>query len=104
MAFNVLVLYQLFDVYCIRSDEASLAHGLFRNRWLWLSVAAALLLQLAVLYVPALQKAFGTAPLTAYDWFVCVAVASTVVYARELLKWNWRRLDRRASGERAHVG
>ncbi|MCU0897408.1 MAG: cation-translocating P-type ATPase [Burkholderiales bacterium] len=104
MAFHVLVLYQLFDVYCIRSDEASLARGLFRNRWLWLSVAAALLLQLAVLYVPALQKAFGTVPLDAYDWFVCVAVASTVVYARELLKWYWRRVDRRAAIRGAHVG
>jgi Ca2+-transporting ATPase len=104
MAFHVLVLYQLFDVYCIRSDEAGLAHGLFRNRWLWLSVAAAVLLQLVVLYVPAMQKAFGTVALSAGDWLVAVAVASTVVYARELLKWHWRRVDRRAAGEHAHVG
>jgi Ca2+-transporting ATPase len=104
MAFHVLVLYQLFDVYCIRSDEASLSHGLFRNRWLWLSVAAAIVLQMAVLYIPALQTAFGTVALSAGDWLVSIAVASTVVYARELLKWHWRRVDRHAAKARAPVG
>jgi hypothetical protein len=49
LAFHTLVLFQLFDVYCIRSDEASLFRGLFSNRWLWLSVAFALLLQALVL-------------------------------------------------------
>ncbi len=101
LAFHTLVLYQLFDVFCIRSDEASAARGLFSNRWLWLSVLFALALQGLVLYVPALQKAFSTVPLGAADWVLCLAVASTVLYAREALKAWWRRADRASTA--AHV-
>jgi Ca2+-transporting ATPase len=97
LAFHTLVLFQLFDVYCIRSDEASLFRGLFSNRWLWLSVAFALLLQGLVLYVPALNKAFSTVPLSGADWLLCTAVAASVVVVREALKANWRRIDRAGS-------
>jgi len=103
MAFQTLVLYQLFDVICVRSDELTSFHRLFENRWLWLSIAAAIVLQLAVLDVPALQAAFGTVALTPVDWGICIAVASTVVVARELLKWHWRRVDRRAAGRRPAI-
>jgi Ca2+-transporting ATPase len=97
LAFNTLVLFQLFAVFSVRSDEASALHGLFANGWLWLSVALAAALQGLVLYVPAMQKAFGTVPLSAGDWLLCAAVASTVLVARELVKAYWRAVDRRAA-------
>ena len=97
LAFNALVVFQLFDVLCIRSDEASLRAGLFSNAWLWASIAFAVALQLAVIYVPALQRAFGTTALDAGDWALTVAVASTIVVARELLKAMFRRADRLAA-------
>jgi Ca2+-transporting ATPase len=103
LAFHTLVLFQLFDVFCIRSDEASAARGLFSNRWLWLSVLFALLLQALVLYVPALQKAFSTVPLDAADWLLCTLVASSVFFAREALKAYWRHVDRHVPAP-AHVG
>ena len=96
LAFHTLVIYQLFDVFSIRSDEASAARRLFDNPLLWLSVLLVLGLQCLVLYVPSLQLAFGTVALGAGDWFVCGTVASTVLIARELLKWHWRARDRRA--------
>ncbi len=104
MAFHTLVLYQLFDVICVRSDEVTSFRRPFENGWLWLSIAVALGLQLAVLDVPALQAAFGTVALTFADWGVCTAVASTVVVARELLKWHWRRVDRSAALARTAIG
>jgi Ca2+-transporting ATPase len=97
LAFHTLVLYQLFDVFCVRSDERSLLHGLFTNVWLWLSVAACVAAQVAVLYVPALQRGFGTVPLDALDWLLCTAVAATVVISREALKAVFRAADRRAA-------
>jgi Ca2+-transporting ATPase len=100
LAFHTLVLYQLFAVFGVRSGEASAARRLFDNRWLWLSVALALGLQGLVLYVPPLQRAFGTVALGANDWFVCAAVGSTVLTASELLKWHWRTRDRRAGASR----
>jgi len=96
LAFHTLVLYQLFDVLCVRSDERSLLHGLFANAWLWFSIAVCVAAQFAVLYVPTLQRGFGTVPLDAMDWLVCTAVAATVVVARELLKAVFRAADRRA--------
>jgi Ca2+-transporting ATPase len=37
-----------------------------------------------------LNVAFGTVPLTAAQWFVCVAMASVVLWLRELRKWITR--------------
>jgi Ca2+-transporting ATPase len=86
MAFNTLVLFSLFNVFNARSDERSAFAGLFANGWLWLAVAASLLLQLAVVYVPFLQKAFSTVALAAGDWLLCAVVASSVLWLRELSK------------------
>jgi Ca2+-transporting ATPase len=37
-----------------------------------------------VVYVPFLQKAFSTVPLAPADWLLCAAVASSVLWLREL--------------------
>jgi Ca2+-transporting ATPase len=94
LAFTTLVLFELFDVFCARSDEETALHRTFRNGWLVVAVAAGLALQLVVVYVPALQRAFGTVPLGAADWLFCVGVASTIVVAREGGKAWWRAVDR----------
>jgi P-type Ca2+ transporter type 2C len=86
MAFTTLVLYQLFNTFNARFEHRSAFHELFANRWLWLAVLASVALQVAVIYVPFLQRAFRTAPLDAGDWLVCVAVASSVLWAMELKK------------------
>jgi Ca2+-transporting ATPase len=86
MAFNTLVLFSLFNVFNARSDERSAFADLFTNRWLWASVVLSLALQVAVIYVPFLQQAFSTAPLSAADWLFCTAVASSVLWLRELSK------------------
>ncbi|HEX8274289.1 MAG TPA: cation-translocating P-type ATPase [Longimicrobiaceae bacterium] len=98
MAFTTLMLFQLFNVFNARSDERSAFAGLFANAWLWGAVALAVLLQLLVLYVPALGQAFGTVPLGAGDWLRCVAVASSVLWLREIDKALTRALDRRRAG------
>jgi Ca2+-transporting ATPase len=86
MAFTTLILFQIFNVFNARSDERSAFTGLFTNRWLWLAIALSVALQFVVLQVPALQQAFGTVGLGAADWVRCVAVASSVLWLRELTK------------------
>lgn len=49
----------------------------------------------AVVYVPFLQAAFRTAPLAATDWFVCIAVASSVVGVMDLRKLLFPEAERR---------
>ena len=86
MAFTTLMLFQLFNVFNARSDERSAFVGLFGNGWLWAAVAVSLALQPLVIYVPVLQQAFGTVPLGWTDWLRCAAVASSVLWLRELHK------------------
>jgi len=91
IAFTTLVFFQLFNVFNARSDESSAFRGLFSNPWIWVAVAVSVLLQVAVIYLPFLQTAFGTTPLSAADWLLCVAVGSTVLWVRELVKLATRR-------------
>jgi len=93
MAFTTLVLFSLFTVFNARSDERSAFADLFTNAWLWSAVLLSLVLQAAVLYVPFLQRAFSTVPLGAGDWLLCAAVASSVLWLRELSKLFVRKTD-----------
>ena len=92
MAFSTLVLFQLFNVLNARSDDKSAACGLFQNHWLWAAITLSVLLQAAVMYMPFLQQAFSTVPLSGTDWMFCTAVASSVLWLRELTKFFRRQL------------
>jgi Ca2+-transporting ATPase len=86
MTFTVLVFLQLFNVFNARFLRRSAAYLLLRNQWLWLAIAVSALLQVAVIYVPFLQEAFDTVPLTARDWVICTLVGSSVLWLTELKK------------------
>lgn len=86
MAFTTLMLFQLFNTVNARSDERSAFVRLFTNRWLWGAIGLSFVLQAAVIYVPALQRAFGTVALGMADWLHCIGVASSVLWLREASK------------------
>jgi Ca2+-transporting ATPase len=86
MAFTTLVLAQLFNVFNARSDHRSAFLALFSNAWLWGAVALSALLQVAVVYMPFLNTAFGTEPLTAAQWGVTIVAASVVLWVSEVRK------------------
>jgi Ca2+-transporting ATPase len=86
MAFTTLTLFQLFNVFNARSDEESALRGLFGNGWLWAAITLSVTLQVLVVYTPFLQRAFSTESLTVSDWLRCTAVASSVLWLRELEK------------------
>ncbi len=91
--FTVLVLAQLFNCLNSRSGRDSAVRGLFANRLLWAAIGLSLLLQVLVVHVPFLNTAFDTAPLSAGDWALCVAMASSVLWADELKKLLVRRVS-----------
>ncbi|MDP3246009.1 MAG: cation-translocating P-type ATPase C-terminal domain-containing protein, partial [Polaromonas sp.] len=95
-AFTVLVLTQLFNCFNARSASTSAFHGAFSNRWLWAAVALSAALQVAVVHLPFLNLAFGTVPLSASQWGVCVTMASGVLWFGEGRKLLRRWLTRRA--------
>ncbi len=86
MAFTTLMLFQIFNVLNARSDEQSAFVGLFANGWLWTAIAGSVALQVMVVHLPFLQRAFGTTALSAGDWALAFAVASSVLWLREASK------------------
>ena len=98
MAFTTLVLFQLFNVFNARSDEASAFRDLFTNLSLLGAVALSLGLHVLVVYLPLLQRAFSTVGLSASDWLLCTAVASSVLIIREVEKLVLRAFRPRRAG------
>ncbi|MFN0100433.1 MAG: cation-translocating P-type ATPase [Gemmatimonadaceae bacterium] len=94
MTFTVLAFLQLGHLLAIRSEVDAFYRGFFRNRALLASVLLTVLLQLAVLYVPALNPVFGTEPLTRNELAFCFAISTVGFIAVELEKLVRRRLLR----------
>ena len=56
--------------------------GIFANRFLNISVLASIVLQIAIVYAPFLQKVFSTTGLTLYQWLavlICSAVPVLII-------------------------
>ncbi|WP_440109054.1 cation-translocating P-type ATPase [Acidovorax sp. BL-A-41-H1] len=91
MVFTVLTLAQMVHVMAIRSEQQPLWRiGLLSNRPLLGAVVLTFCLQMATIYVPALNPVFKTEPLTLAELGVCVAAALVVGVAVELEK-AWRK-------------
>jgi Ca2+-transporting ATPase len=80
------VFFSLFTVFAARSDERSAFRDIFSNPWLWAAVGLALLLQVMLVYVLVLQRAFGTVRLSVLDWAFCALVGSSVLFLTEGIK------------------
>jgi Ca2+-transporting ATPase len=87
LAFLTLSMFQLFYVLGLRSSEESLwARGLFSNWRLSAAVAAGVALQLAIVYVPWLERIFHTTALSPAHLALGVAVSTLSLCAVELVK------------------
>ena len=81
LVFTVLTLGQMAHVMGIRSEHDPLWRiGIASSRPLLGAVLLTFMLQMATIYVPALNPIFKTAPLSLFELAVCLA-AAFVVYA-----------------------
>jgi Ca2+-transporting ATPase len=88
MVFTALTFTQLAHVMVIRSDrESLLTIGIFSNQPLAIAVGLTVALQLLLIYVPALNSIFDTAPLSVLELGLCLACAAVVLVAVEGEKW-----------------
>ena len=91
MVFTVLTLAQMAHVLAIRSESEPLWRlGLGTNQPLLYAVLLTFALQMATIYVPALNPIFKTQPLGLVDLAICLGAALVVYVAVELEK-AWRR-------------
>jgi P-type Ca2+ transporter type 2C len=87
VAMTTMVLFQFFQAWNSRSEMESVFRiNPFSNQFLFYSMVAAFLAQIAVVYVPALQWVFRTEALPAFEWLRIGGVALTVIVAVELDK------------------
>jgi Ca2+-transporting ATPase len=91
MIFVALVIVQFWNAFNFRSDRRSIIARPFANRWLNRAILWELTLLLLIVYVPFLQSAFETYPLTPQDWALVIGVSFTIVPAVEVTKWLARR-------------
>jgi Ca2+-transporting ATPase len=92
MAFTVITISQLGHVLAIRSEKESLfSMGIFSNKPLVIAVVVTFMLQMATVYIPALNPIFKTQALTMPELGLCLALSSVVFIAVEIEKWLMRR-------------
>ncbi|NWR55931.1 AT2C2 ATPase, partial [Bucorvus abyssinicus] len=87
MTFTCFVFFDLFNALTCRSQTKLIYEiGFFRNRMFLYSALGSFLGQLAVIYVPPLQKIFQTENLGVLDLLFLTALASSVFIVSELVK------------------
>ncbi len=92
VVFTVLTISQLFHSLAVRSEHTSLLRmGITSNLPLLGAILLTVGLQLAVIYVPALNAIFKTQPLPLFDLVFCFALSSLVLVAVEFEKYFVRR-------------
>jgi len=92
MGFNTFVLFQFFNILNVRSEQGTaLNRYTFSNRLLWLALGAVIALQVAVTHVGPFQRLFDTTSISAAQWLICIAVASSVLWLEEARKFVVRR-------------
>jgi len=93
MTFAGIVIAQVGNVLACRTSKASVFKQSARsNKWIWLGIASQISIISALVYVPLLQRFFGTTGLGLYDWAFLALLAGIVVLAEEIRKLVARRL------------
>jgi Ca2+-transporting ATPase len=92
IAVTTMVLFQFFQAWNSRSELRSVfTINPLSNPFLFYSMVAAFLAQIAVVYAPAFQWVFRTEPLAWAEWIQIGLVALTVVLAAEVDKFIRRK-------------
>jgi Ca2+-transporting ATPase len=101
MVFTVLTLSQMAHVMAVRSETESLfRQGLLSNLPLAAAVALTVGLQLCAIYVPAFQRIFKTAALSAAELGLTTLLCVSVFVAVEIEKWFKRRARAQSGADR----
>ncbi|MCP4436985.1 MAG: HAD-IC family P-type ATPase [Actinomycetia bacterium] len=96
MTFTTFVLLQMGNALAVRMPKGSVfsRHSL-TNRFLWVSLATVVGVQVLVVEVPWLQGIFDTVGLTWAQWGICVAAAALYLVLDEVRSLTERLLARR---------
>ena len=87
--FTALAIDSLLYVFSVRSFRTPLFRmNPFKNKWLNLAVVGGLLVQLAAIYLPSMQRLFSTVSLGKTEWMIILALALVKITGIEITK-DW---------------
>ncbi len=87
MAFMVLVICQLFYALAVRDSRKSIfSIGIFSNRYLAGAILLGIILQLVVIGIPAMQRAFHLQMLDLHDWAIVLFLGLVPLFLNEIIK------------------
>jgi len=90
-----LAVFQWFNAWNCRSEDKSIFQmNPFSNKFLVASTITVILLQLAALNTPFLQKVLNTQPLTLKEWFTIIFIAFSIIAVEEIRKFLYRKFSR----------
>jgi len=88
IALTTMVFFQFYQAFNCRSETQSVFRmSPISNPLLFISMIAAFLAQLSVIYVPAFQWVFRTVPITMNEWVQIFLVSTTIIFVVEMDKW-----------------
>jgi len=87
MAFCSITAFSWVRAFNARSDEHTIfTLGILKNKWLLMGVGIAVVLQMAVIYIPFLSDAFKTAPLNISQWGIVLIAGAALFVIEEVRK------------------
>jgi magnesium-transporting ATPase (P-type) len=87
MMFACIVVAQAGNVLACRTSKQSiLKTSLKNNKWIIIGIVAQLSILAFLIYIPLMNKFFGTQPLGIVDWAFLLVLAVTVILAEEIRK------------------
>ncbi|MEK7085738.1 MAG: HAD-IC family P-type ATPase, partial [Patescibacteria group bacterium] len=84
MIFTEIVLFELFFAFVCKEKEKNSFKSYFSNKALIQAVIISLVIQLATIYLPFMQKIFKTVPLNFTEWLMILAAASTAFLVHKI--------------------
>jgi potassium/sodium efflux P-type ATPase len=95
MTFAGIVIAQVGNVLACRTSKVSIFKTSFSsNKWIWLGIAAQISILSFLVYVPLMQRFFGTTALGLTEWAYLAVLACIVIFAEEVRKLLARRLSK----------
>lgn len=92
MAFFSLIMFQMVNAFNAKTKTESLLKiNPLGNKYLVAAVAVSIAMMMAFSYIPFLNVILHTAPLSAADWLLIVAVSSTILIVEEIRKYMERK-------------
>lgn len=86
MAFVTLGLIEMVHSFNIRTEESIFKAGLFKNKYLCMAFLAGLVMQVGIVFIPAVRGIFSLSELNNMQWLIVAGISLAPVVIMELQK------------------